>query len=488
MRDVPDQWSLGATARRWGGNHTTRYNWHLGNAWSAGADWFFKNVDYDGSSKPADQRFVEDSAAHGMTSTLTVPTIGWVAKDTTSYSFPVSAFGPQLSVAADNPDMGDGLTPGGKPMTPGPANRTSVAMTPAEIGRWVRTIGERSQSAKGGRVDTYILDNEPMLWSETHRDVHPEAVSYDELLQRTIAYAVEIRAADPTAEIAAPALWGYAAMFGSGVDKAAHPAHPDRDRHGGVPFLPWWLGELRSLEAQTGVRLVDIVDIHFYPQGRGIGVGAAGDTDPATSARRIRATRALWDPTYTDESWIAEQLRLVPRVRTWIAERAPGLGISIGEYNFGAEGHMSGGLAVAEALGRFGEQAITSAYYWDYPPKGSPAARAFLAFRNFDGRGGRFLDESIQVASSEPLVSIFASRERATSHLVVVLLDLDPLEAFEVSLDGSSCGRLVEQHAFQFAGAAQGFVAVPIAASTPAGPTLPPYSMTVLDLHFAKAP
>src|SRR5207244_11771165 len=36
--------TMGATAVRWGGNPSTRYNWQLGNAWNTGADWYFRNV------------------------------------------------------------------------------------------------------------------------------------------------------------------------------------------------------------------------------------------------------------------------------------------------------------------------------------------------------------------------------------------------------------------------------------------------------------
>ena len=43
------------------------------------------------------------NASHGMASALTVPMMGWVAKDATSSSFPVSAFGPQ---AGDRPVEG----------------------------------------------------------------------------------------------------------------------------------------------------------------------------------------------------------------------------------------------------------------------------------------------------------------------------------------------------------------------------------------------
>jgi hypothetical protein len=491
MHDTQGRWRLHPAARRWGGNHASRYNWEHGNAWNTGKDWFFRNVDYDGTPGPAYERFIDDDLAHGAATALTVPTLGWVAKDTTSYAFPVSVHGPQLSVAPENADAGNGVSLRGTLLAPGPKERTSVPMPPSSIGRWVRAIRARDEARGRRGVAMYILDNEPTLWSETHRDVHPEPVSYDELLDRTIAYATEIRRADPEARIAGPAMWGFPALFESGVDKAAHPAHPDRDRHGGVALFPWWLAELRAHERRAGVVLIDVVDVHFYPQGRGIGVGASGETDPDTAARRIRSTRALWDPAYRDESWIADEVRLVPRLEAWIAENRPGLGVSIGEYNFGAEGHMSGGLAVAEALGRFAELGIASAFYWDYPAEGSPASWAFRAYRDFDGSGGRFLDASVPAASQDPLASIFASRDARGEHVVVVLLGLDPARAFAAQIDVSSCGRVVVGRRFVYQGGPTGFAPAELSQASAGARTLvtlPPYSITVLDLHFVPPP
>jgi Glycoside hydrolase family 44 len=491
MHDAPDshEWLLGATARRWGGNHTTRYNWEKGNTWNAGKDWYFTNVDYDHATKPADQRFVDNDVEHGLSTALTLPMIGWAAKDGTSYGFPVSAYGAQQSTAPENADKGNGVDSNGVPIAPGSPERTSVVLSPASIGRWVQTIRARD-AARGRRgVQMYILDNEPTLWSTTHRDVHPQPVSYDELLERTIAYATEVRRADPDAVIAGPALWGWPAYFHSGVDQAAQPAHPDQDDHDGLPLLPWWLREIATQERRSGVRLIDVVDVHFYPQGRGIGVGLAGETDSDTAARRIRATRSLWDPTYADESWIADKMQVIPRIRHWIDDNHPGLGISIGEWNFGAERDMSGGLATAEALGRFGEQGITSAFYWDYPDRDSPAFWAFRAFRNFDGHGGRFLDESITASSDDPRVSIFASRDAKTQHLVFVVLDLDPSKPVSAKIDASSCGQIVDERRFAYAGGPAGFTsAVDPTRDPSARLSLPAYSMTVLDAHVATAP
>jgi hypothetical protein len=486
MHDTADPWSLYPTARRWGGNHTSRYNWEHGNAWNTGKDWFFENVDYDRSPIPAYRRFIDESLAHHAVTALTVPTIGWVAKDTTSYGFPVSIHGPQSSVAPENLDVGNGIAKNGHLVIPGPPERTSVPMPPEGVARWVRTLRDQERARGTRGVTIYVLDNEPTLWSETHRDVHPEPVSYDELLERTVAYAAAIRRADPDALIAGPALWGFPALFSSAVDTAARPRHPDRDKHGNIPLLPWWLANVRAAEARLGVRLVDLADVHFYPQGRGIGVAASGDTDPETAARRIRATRALWDESYVDESWIGDKIRLIPRLEEWIAENHPGLGIAIGEYNFGAEEHMSGGLAVAEALGRFAEHGVTAAFYWDYPPVNSPAYWAFRGYRDFDGAGGHFLDRAVQARSPDESVSILASRDENGEHAVVVLLDLDPAHAFHARVDLSTCGAIETGHRFVYTGAREGFARadLDIARGSLSPVLLAPWSITVLDLHF----
>ncbi|HEY8086689.1 MAG TPA: glycoside hydrolase family 44 protein, partial [Polyangiaceae bacterium] len=99
--DDPASWGLGATARRWGGNTTSRYNWELGNAWSTGQDWFYENVKVSSYSE-----FLAADAAHNVKSALTVPTLGWVAKDTTSSSFPVTMFGAQQATDQYRTDAG----------------------------------------------------------------------------------------------------------------------------------------------------------------------------------------------------------------------------------------------------------------------------------------------------------------------------------------------------------------------------------------------
>ncbi|MFI5301810.1 MAG: glycoside hydrolase family 44 protein [Polyangiales bacterium] len=491
------QWQLGASARRWGGNGASRYNWGLGNAWNTASDWYFENVNYTGDATYSWTRFLDDEALQHVRTALTVPTIGWVAKDVSSVSYPISIVGPQRSKDGYRPEAGDGMSVAGRPLEAPPPTRTSVASTPASVGAWVQAIRARDAASGQRSVDVYILDNEPMLWNSTHRDVHPDPVGYDELLEKTIAYGEAIRAADPGATIAGPALWGWPAYSFSAKDAAAgFRLKPDRLAHGDVALLPWWLREVRAHERATGHRLIDLVDVHLYPQADRVG-GVDGGIDAATSALRVRSTRALWDPTYVDESWIAEAVQLVPRLKQWIADNAPGVGIQIGEWNFGAETHVSGGLAVAEMLGHMGEIGVTSAFYWTYPPNDSPAFWAFRAFRGFDGAGGRFLDSTLPTAHAiaDDGTAAFASRDAAGTHVVIVVLNLAHDARAKPRLALGGVATITSARLFRYGGEPGGFkpgvVTIEPAASEGAVVTsepLAPSSINVFDLQLEKSP
>src|SRR6185295_3319375 len=109
-------------------------------------------------------------------------------------------------------------------------------------------------------------------------------------------------------------------------------------------------------ERSAGRRLVDVLDLHWYPEARGGGVRVTeADSSAAVAAARVQAPRSLWDPSYVETSWISQDagvgaIRLLPRMREKIAAHAAGTLLAITEYNFGGGAHISGGLAQADAL------------------------------------------------------------------------------------------------------------------------------------------
>ena len=475
------QWSLNGTVRRWGGNTASTYNWEI-ETWNTGNDWYFEN---HGAS---DKVFFKENAEHGIPAALTIPMMGWVAKDTEAYSFPVAVFGPQNSADPYKKDAGNGKDKTGKVIKPGSPTRAYRPITPEYVKRWVETIRRRDAEIGKRSVWMYILDNEPMLWSTTHRDAHPEPLSYDELVQRTIDYGTAIREADPEAIIAGPAEWGWTNYLFSAKDQAngGLSLRPDRRAHDDLPVVAYYLKALAEHEKRTGNRILDVLDLHGYPYADGV---CSPRTDPDTVARRLRSTRMLWDPSYVDESWVKEPVKLLPRMQEWVDQYYPGRGLSIGEWNFGAERHISGALATAEALGRYAQYGLTSAFYWTYPPANSPVMWAFRAYRNFDGQGAHFLDWfTPSTVDGQFNVSSFVSRDATGQKLVAVILNNSPNEALAANIALDSCGTVESAQAFTYDSRGAGITASPIQVS---GKTttqaLPPYSISILNVALRDA-
>jgi len=458
--------ALRTPLNRWGGNGTTRYNWEL-DVGNTANDWFFENIPNDGTGTfgtpgfvSSADRFVADAQALGAAALITVPTIGWTAKDRVpnhpfTCGFPVSKYGAQQKVDPYDTNCGNGLTGAGAPISGDPTN-TSKAATPAFAAAWLTHL----QPLPGKRY--FSLDNEINLWSSTHRDLHPAAVTYDEVWQRTLDYAPALKAADPNAFVMGFGTWSALDVFFSNQDTES-PIGSDRKAHGGTPLVEWYLQKLAAYQQQNGARMVDCIDLHYYPQGG----------DP------LETTRSLWDPTYRDPSWldqsIGEPIRLLPRLQGWINQHYPGTGMCVSEYNFNLDNQddPAAALVQADVLGLWGKYGVRLAAWWTTPvtDQGAPRAPywAFKLYRNYDDAGGAFGEQGVGAASSLPAISAFAALRAADGALTVVLINkATSASTFTVTLNG-----------FTPAGAADlyehvaGSGTIVKKALTPSGATLP---------------
>ena len=173
---------------------------------------------------------------------------------------------------------------------------------------------------------------------------------------------------------------------------------------------------------------MDVLDVHWYPEARGGGVRVteASGAD-AVAAARVQAPRSLWDPSYVETSWIAQDagvgaIRLLPRLREKIAAHAPGTRLAMTEYNYGGGAHISGGLAQADVLGIFGREGVFAAAFWSLASSEPFADAAFAAYCNFDGAGGRFGDTSVAAQTSDLAnVTVYASVEGDDRVVVVAI-------------------------------------------------------------------
>jgi Glycoside hydrolase family 44 len=468
---------LGATLDRWGGNPASSYNWANGHAWNAGRDWEFRNGNYSGRPGSAADDFVAATLGAGATPLLTVPTMGWVARNddnaTRSMGVPGQG-GPPVrpgspAIAGYDPAANRATT-----SVPSAARKNSPftdqpdpASPAVSQDEWVHHLTARF----GGGQRYYAMDNEPDLWSTAHTDVHPTRMGYDDMLANFEEYATAVRAQAPDARILGPDVSGWLGYLYSDLDRGddKYATHADRDRHGGQAFLPWWLSQVARADARSGTRTLDLLDVHYYPQAQGVYSAAA---DPATQERRIRSVRSLYDPGYQDESWIGDHVMLIPRLKRWIAEGYPGTGLAITEYSFGGEKDASGAVAEAEALGILGREGIDVAAYWTYPPPDSPVGAAFRLYRNYDGAGAAFGDRSLPVTSSGSAVAAFAARHSDTGEVDVILANESTSATATTSLDLAG-GRAYTATQFRVAAGSGDIARVPMASPTAAVSLLP---------------
>lgn len=426
---------LDLPVNRWGGNATSLYNWQL-DATNLGSDWYFENYpnqnDNPGNlpfGSDSDE-FVQQNLSTGTESLLTIPMTGWAAKSRNVLcAFSIATYGPQQDHDPWYPDCGNGIDLNGDPIVNNP-NDASMPVDETFVQGWIaHLIGQYGTATQGG-VQFYALDNEPMLWDYTHRDVHPEPTSYDEMRDRTYTYAAAIKQADPTAQTLGPVLYGWTAYFYSALDWAPGPPwweNPlDRLAHGDIPFTDWYLQQMQAYEQQYGTRILDYLDLHYYPAAEGVTLSPAGNA--ATQALRLRSTRSLWDDTYIDESWIGASgyppVELLPRMHDWVDNHYPGTKLAITEYNWGALDHINGALAQADVLGIFGREGLDLATLWAGPEFDDPGAFAFRLYRNYDGQGRKFGDTSVSADSSDQeQLSVYAARRSGDGALTVLVIN-----------------------------------------------------------------
>ena len=421
---------IGLPVNRWGGNAKTRYNWKL-DVSNRASDWFFMNVpdgDEDLTVTGLDE-FITANNATGTKTIATMPMIGWTPKqrlsDDRDCGFPRAVY-PNQQAFDGNWDCGNGRYSDGTPITGNDPTLTSLAIDEAWVNEWVDHLTDEFGTAANGGVTYYNLDNEPMLWNSTHRDVHPDGVTYDELRDLSIAYAAAIKQADPTAQTLGPVLWGWTAYFYSAADVESGGAFwnnpPDRLAHGDVPLVEWYLQEMAAYEQTNGTRLLDYLDLHFYPQQSGVALTSAGGD--GTQELRLRSTRTLWDESYVDESWINEPVYLIPRMQEWIDTHYPGTKIAITEYNWGGLEHINGALTQADILGIFGREQVDLAALWALTGTTDPGAYAFRMYRNYDGSGSAFGNLSLPAASdNDEALSVFAARRSSDFALTIMVVN-----------------------------------------------------------------
>ena len=477
------------TANRRGGNATTRYNWIVDTS-NRAFDYYFLNIGEGTGNGTSVDGFVTPTLGAGAAMVLTMP-IDQVARSSSrTPGFSTTKYGPQTDTECTYNSQQPGCANNGNgicdpfansficgaarccnpssPAVPGspslryitgnsPADTSVPVDVSAHVGDLVSHLMARFGGATSTGVRYYNLDNEPMLWDSTQRDVHPAAPGYDEVWTKGLAAATEIKRRDPGAEVLGPDTWGWCDFWTSAKDAAAGDCinGADRAAHGNLAWPAWYMQQscshrLPAGHPAAGKLPMDWLDIHFYPQGNGV-AGLSGnqsvEDDSATVTARLRSLKELYDPTWVSESWIADVspnvVQLIPRMRAWRDTYCPGMKLALSEYKWGKDDTVSGARAQAEALALFGREGLDMALRWVAPDAGSLAEDAYRLYRNYDGAGGRLSGDSVRAVSSDVNgVASYAVRA-VNGKLFVILFNKDTVSRdVTVTVNGGVTGAV----------------------------------------------
>jgi len=161
--------------------------------------------------------------------------------------------------------------------------------------------------------------------------------------------------------------------------------------------MAYYAEQVCKFKMSSGIQLVDFLDIHFYPQANGV---TSKDESDATVQLRFNAPMSLYNSGYTDQSWINQQIYLIPRMKQYLSQYCPAMKLSISEYNFGDETLWSAALVTAEVLAIYGREGVDMASIWTVPRPGTPVENAFKMFLNYDGKLSNLFGSSVSAISS----------------------------------------------------------------------------------------
>src|ERR1022692_1790829 len=412
-----------ATARRWGGNNTSTYHWQF-DVPNLDNDWYYEvlpgnficsSCGWTAGNGSSFNQYADQVRITGGKMLGTVPILGWLPKaNQMMCSFDVSKYGPQVRArslrAIPSRDVrrwhrvrfrlqhqprlhhqkrSDGRLCAVRPDLSGPVDRKPAdALRPGQPGR-------HRHLEPGQRA--YLV-------ASTHRDIHPNPYTYDELLSVDTQYAEAIKQADPTALVGGPVGDNWASLWYSKKDIVSGQnsgggwwSNPvDRNAHGGTPLLAWYLQQFNQYEQQHGQRLLDYVDMHAYLAPAALNdADSSGNTPPesaAVQALRLESTRQFWDPTYvvSGDYWIVDTANNGAPVAPYYIPRAQGLDL---------------------------------ATLWGPPKPTDPGGFAFQMYRNYEGIGGAFGEPSVQASSADQSQLAVYAAVRSDLNLTAVVIN-----------------------------------------------------------------
>ena len=407
------QWELFRDAgvhifRENGGNNATKYNWRL--KLSSHPDWY-NNVyhhDWDFASLSLQENIPEAAALWAF------QLIGYAASTNAANfddSFNNWSWWPGVSQNLAGGGVRDANYTSTKALSEGDINlyltEWNADSTTGIIDHW---FGNGGLGLNTSKFRYWDMDNEPEIWSGTHDDVMPKQPSAEEFMQRYFAVAKKARTLFPGIKLMGPVPcneWQWY-FYNNKIVKVGNKNYP---------WLEFFIKRIAEEQEASGVRLLDIIDLHFYPDVS----DAAGLTQvhrvffdksyDYPGANGVKGITGGWDNTIKNE-YIFE------RCREWLDEymgKDHGVTLSLSEMDINNNDPNLLIVWYASVMGTFANEGVEIFTPWSWKTGMWETLHLFSRYAK------RFSVAS--VSSNEDSVSAYSSVNNNIDSLTVILVN-----------------------------------------------------------------
>ncbi len=400
---------LGITLlRENGGNNATKYNWRR--KLSSHPDWYnnvyFQDWDYAAKSQQANL-----PGTHAM---WAFQLVGKAAK-TTSVNFNDwdynhsnwwSGCGQNLCGGGQvNPAGGnDALVEGNPDLY---LENWNADSTTAILNHW---FGGNGIGLDPGTLQYWSMDNEPEIWEGTHDDVYPVQPDAETFIQTYIEVAKKARARYPGIKLTGPVPANEWQWYNWKGNKISYNSKS-------YVWLEYFILRLAEEQQKSGIRLLDVLDIHFYPEV----------TSPVDI---VQLHRVFFDSTYIypnangvkrsgSSAWDNSLNReyIFKRCNAWLDKYmgyGHGVTLSVSETGINSNDPNVTAVWYASMLGEFARRGVEIFTPWSWKTGMDEVVHLFSRYGNKEYLEGQSSEEL--VLSAYPTLN--AGRDSMTLYLV----------------------------------------------------------------------
>jgi hypothetical protein len=253
------------------------------------------------------------------------------------------------------------------------------------------------------------MDNEPEIWNGTHDDVMPVQLSAEDFMQRYFAYAKAARARFPEIKLVGPVTANEWQWYN----------WPSTISSGGrtYPWLEYFIKRIGEEEARTGIRLLDVLDLHYYPA-------------PTNPADVVQLHRTFFDTTYVNPDangvhtvnggWDTSitQEYIFGRCNQWLTQYLGanhGVTLGLTETGIAITNAPVAAVWYASTIGEFMKHGVEIFTPWSWQPGMWEVVHLYSRY---------YYGSSVRaISDDETNVSAYATVDDATGSVTVVLVN-----------------------------------------------------------------